>query len=115
MSTSPPVVDGNMAYFHHYWSDEVYSYNPEKQSWSSLPQCPYKLFSLAVVNGLLTTIGGGGVINPANQLFSLTAERKWVEHFPPMPTKRFAAVVVCSTKFLVAAGGGGTHKSSPVR
>jgi len=106
MSRPSSVVDGNMAYFHHYESNVVYSYNSEKQTWSSLPQCPYKLFSLAVVSGLLTTIGGsiiGG--DTTNQLSSLTGERKWVKHFPPMPTKRRAAATVCSRKSLVVAGG----------
>jgi len=35
-------------------------------------------------------------------------ERKWVEHFPPMPTKRFGAAAVCSGKSLVVAGGDST-------
>jgi len=99
-----------MAYFHHYESNVVYVYscNSENQTWSSLPQCSYAYFSLAVVNGLLTTIGG----DTTNQLFSLTGERKWVEHFPPMPTKRYGAAAVCSGKSLVVAGGDNEKFSS---
>ena len=33
------------------------------------------------------------------------AIRKWVEHFPPMPTGHKYAVVFCSGKALVVAGG----------
>jgi len=78
------VVDGNMAYFHSCGYKDVYSYNSEKQTWSTLPQCPRTRSSLAVVNGLLTAIGGyDGNLNDTNQLSSLTGERKWVEHFPP--------------------------------
>jgi len=48
MSRPSSVVDGNMAYFQKYESKDVYSYNSEKQTWSSLPQCPYTYCSLAV-------------------------------------------------------------------
>jgi len=105
MSRPSCVVDGNMAYFRKSGSKDMYSYNSEKQTWSSLPQCPYMSCSLAVVNGLLTTIGG----YITNQLFSLTGERKWVEHFPPMPTKSQGAAAVCSGKSLVVAGGCNNH------
>ena len=115
MTRPSSVVDGNMAYFNSCWSSDVYSYNSEKQTWSALPQCPPRFSSLAIVNGLLTTIGGKLGRNITNQLFSLTGERKWVEHFPPMPTKRYGAAVVhmCSGKCLVAAGGVGEQTSYP--
>ena len=109
MTATSPVVDGNMAYFNNYTSNGVYSYDSEKQMWSSLPQSPHSNCSLAVVNGLLTAIGGrieGRLgINATNQLFSLTGEGKWVERFPPMPTKRYGTAAVCSGKSLVVAGG----------
>ena len=104
------VVDGNMAYFNNYDSNDVYSYHSEKQKWSSFPQSPHSQCSMAVVSGLLTTIGGkigGWLGDGTNQLFSLTGEGKWVERFPPMPTKRFSTAAVCSGKSLVVAGGGG--------
>ena len=101
------VVDGNMAYFNPAGSYGVYSYNSEKQTWSSLPECPSNLPSLVVVNGFLTAIGGRLGTDATNQLLSLTAERKWVEQFPPMLTKRFLTAAVCSGKSLVVAGGRG--------
>ena len=46
-----------------------------------------------------------------NTLLSLVASEgsrwKWVEHFPPMPTRRVFTAVVCSGKALVVAGGKG--------
>ena len=106
------VVDGNMAYFNTYDSDIVYSYDSEKQMWSSLPHSPHSYCSLSVVSGLLTAIGGGLGRNITNQLLSLTGEGKWVEHFPPMPTKRYGTAAVCSGKSLVVAGGsGGDHNA----
>ena len=119
------VVDGNMAYFNDYDSNGVHSYDSEKQKWSSLPQSPHRHCSLAVVSGLLTAIGGqpgmtnvllnairGGLdihatMNVTKQLLSLTGKGKWVERFPPMPTKRYGTAAVCSGKSLVVAGGGG--------
>ena len=107
MSRPSCVVDGNMAYFNpcSYNSKDVYSYDYEKQMWSSLPQSPHSYCSLAVVSGLLTTIGGVSGRNATNQLLSLTGEGKWVERFPPMPTKRYGTAAVCSGKSLVVAGG----------
>ena len=65
--------------------------------------------TLAVVHGLLTAIGGCTYMWLAtqytNHLISLTGERKWVERFPPMPTKRYATAAVSSGKSLVVAGG----------
>ena len=116
---SSSVVDGNMAYFNPYHTNDVYCYNSEKQTWSSLPQCPHSYSSLAVVNGLLTAIGGrgrnGGLLGSSatNQLLSLTGdrERKWVKKFPSMPTKRYGSATVRSGKSLVVAGGE-TERSS---
>jgi len=101
------VVNGNVAYINPFGSNDVYSYDSRKQTWSRLPQCPHRHSSLAVVKGLLTAIGGELGRNVTNQLFSLTGESKWVEHFPPMTTKRCGTAVVCSGKSLVAAGGYG--------
>ena len=111
MSKPSCVVDGNMAFFNDYTSKDVYSYDSEKQIWSSLPQSPHSYCSLAVVSGLLTAIGGGSGKHATNQLFSLTGEGKWVERFLPMPTKRYGTAAGCSGKSLVVAGGsGGDHK-----
>ena len=111
MSKPSCVVDGNMVYFNNYNSNGVYSYDSEKQMWSSLPQSPHSLCSLAVVSGLLTAIGGGPGKHTTNQLFSLTGEGKWVERFPTMPTKRYGTAAVCSGKSLVVAGGGEDYKT----
>ena len=111
MSRPSCVVDGNMAYFSSLHSNNVYSYDSEKQRWSSLPQSSHGFCSLAVVSGLLTAIGGVLGIIVTNQLFSLTGEGKWVECFSPMPTKRYGTAAVSSGKSLVVAGGsGGDHK-----
>ena len=108
------AVDGNMAYFNTSQSNGVHSYDSEEQMWSPIPQTPQRNCSLAVVSGLLTAIGGSGMLgtNATNQLLSLTGAGKWVEHFPPMPTKCYGTAAVCSGKSLVVAGGcGGDHNA----
>ena len=108
------AVDGSVAYFNPCSSGtckfDIYSY--ETGTWSTLPRCGRWEFAMAVINGLLTVIGGLRSVRPlhCDSLVSLIGdgqERKWVEHFPPMPTKRAKPAVVCSGKSLVVAGGDG--------
>ena len=105
------TVCGNMAYFRRAFTGQVMSYNPSTKEWfNSLPECPTIHFSLAVVNNLITAVGGVQDYNYTNTLFSCKeggGRQKWVEHFPPMPTKRKLTAVVCKEKVLVVAGGEG--------
>ena len=115
------IVDGHMIYFRT--GVVIYSYDKKTNSQYLLPECPYSDCSIAVVDGLLTTIGG----KELNQLFSLTTkraeqiiggkglsqlfslttkrvgkrvgqqeERRWTEEFPPMPTKRNSTTALCT-------------------
>ena len=73
---------------------------------------PPLLQSSSSAYGLLTAVGGKQSGKPTNTLLSLTGEgskRKWSEHFPPMPTKRYLTAVVCSGRSLVVAGGQVDH------
>ena len=102
---------GNMAFFGPYDSSHVHSYNSETEEWFTFPRCSKEHFSLAAINGIVTAVGGRQSSNCTNTLLSLTAskggKRKWVEHFPPMPTKREFNAVTCSGKDLLVAGGRG--------
>ena len=102
------VVDGNVAYF-MMQTGETYSYN---KRWSELPECPCYGSSLAVISGLLTAIGGYNCGELQNKLFSIVDD-KWVEPFPPMPTKRSHTAAVTTQHHLIVAGGkDGNHRSS---
>ena len=94
------VVDGNVAYFIDQYG-QTYSYI---KSWSALPECPYRGSSLAVVGDHITAIGGCSIGVPQNKLLSI-ADKKWVEHFPPMPTERWCTVAVSTRHHLIVAGG----------
>ena len=101
------VVDGSVAYFRPSLSNSVFAYNSTNNKWSELPKCPNSDFSLAMVNSCLTAIGGETSNDEVtNSLLSLT-DNKWTKQFPPMPTKRWSTVVVCSGRSLVVAGGVG--------
>ena len=103
------TVDGSVAYFQlgGYGARKVFAYNSTSHKWSELPMCPYHMygFSIAVVNGHLTAIGGKTPnLQVTNSLLSLT-DSKWTERFPPMPTKRWFSTTVSSSSSLVVAGG----------
>ena len=105
------VSHDKMAYFNPCLSTAVYQF--EEDQWTALPKCPHYHSALTVINEQLTTVGGshgrhGG--DPTNSLASLTGEgkdRKWVEHFPRMPTSRYNLAAVCRGTSLIAAGGRG--------
>ena len=104
------ITDGNTAYFSE--SGHVYEYDSKGEKWSKLPKCPQRYGSLAIVKSLLTAVGGKQSDKLTNTLLSLSGEgsrRKWSEHFPPMPTKRYSTAVVCSGRSLVVAGGKGDN------
>lgn len=114
MSRGAVTIHSNMAYFACFSSNRVHVYQCQmgRDRWVSLPKGPYMNFSLAIVNGFVTTIGGckniGG--EPTNTLLSLMTEgnkKKWLESFPPMPTHRQETAVVSTEHFLVVMGGRG--------
>ena len=104
------VSHDKMAYFNPRGS-AVYQF--EEDQWTALPKCPHYHSALTVVNEQLTTVGGSHDRlgkEPTNSLASLTGEgkdRKWVEHFPRMPTSRYLLAAVCRGTSLIAAGGYG--------
>ena len=99
------VVYGNSAFFA--CGNQVYSYQNifGNEQWSQLPDNPNRYFGLAVIDGLVTSVGGDG---PTNTLLSLTGEgekKEWSEVFPPMPTPRSYVTCVTTEQALVVAGG----------
>ena len=107
------VVHENTVYINSGGSRKVYScqMTAEGLLWSTLPDSRYEFFSLAVIEGVLTCVGGrsGGYGGPrTNTLHSLTRgghKRQWSEVFPPMPTARSGTASVTTEQALVVAGG----------
>ena len=104
------VVEGNTVYISPHLSNVVYSCRviSGDQQWFTLARHPYRNFSLVLVNGLLTSVGGHGSSGYINSLFSLTGEggkRQWSEVFPAMPTPRSDTASVTTKQALIVAGG----------
>ena len=107
------VVGGNTVYVKTSSirsTENIYSYDVISDSWSQLPNCVHKNGSIAVINSWLTTVGGQSYFNYSNKLFSLTGKvsgRRWIQLFPPMPTKRRSTTSLCTGTTLIVAGGRG--------
>ena len=98
------VVDGNTAYFVSGLSHSVYSYHTVLGEWTQLADNPNQGCGLAIIDGLLTTVGGTNTASTDTSLVSLSGEgistntllrlcgegrgKEWSEVFPPMPTPR---------------------------
>ena len=100
------VVNGDVAYFMN-WDGRTCSFNSSTGRWSQLPKCPCLGSSLAVIRGLLTAIGGWNQGEEQNKLLSIVDDgnKKWVEHFPPRPTKSYNTAAVTTKQHLIVAGG----------
>ena len=102
------AVDGNTAYFRPSKTTRVHSY--QNEHWCRLPDNPDAAFSLVLIDGLLTSVGGRDSNGPTNALLSLTGEgerKQWSEVFPPMPTPRHSTACITTEKALVVTGGYG--------
>ena len=107
------VVHEKTAYFAPACSTKILSYQNSdgNEQWSQLLDNPNSDSVLAIIDGLLTSVGGRHVCDQTNTLLSLTTEgnrRKWSELFPPMPTPRSCAACVATEHNVVVAGGLGT-------
>ena len=106
MTRGATTVIGHMAYFMNV-SGMLRAYDSQRQQWVWKLQYHFWYSSLAVVRGLVTAIGGQDS-RPTNKLMSVAEEggdKKWVEKYPPMPTKRYYTATVTTENSLVVAGG----------
>ena len=116
------AVLGRVTYFYSYLKNKIMMYDSETGKWAILPECPKTSVSIAVVNGLLTAIGGRQSGNDTKSLLSLThkswlgrSQQKWTEQFPPMTYHHNLPAVACTSTSLIVAGGEGTdEKRAPV-
>ena len=108
------AVSGEIAYF---CSDSVSDtkilmYDSMTEQWTVLPKCPKDNFSIAVVNGQLTAIGGRltHFDTATKLLLSLSHQQKWIEQFPPMTFCHNNPAVATTANSLIVAGGWGPDK-----
>ena len=108
MRRGSAAADSNVAYFNGGGSTTVHSYDSSTLEWCRLPATPHTHFTLAVVQHILTMVGGQISGKTTDSLLSLMGEgrdKKWLPNLPAMPTKRYYTAVVCSGRSLIVAGG----------
>ena len=106
MCRGAAVVHGDTAYIRPAGTNMLYSYKniAGKEEWSQLPQNCCENFGLAVVDNVLTSVGGMKN-GPSNALLSLNNKKQWCKIFPPMPTPRCSSACATTMQVLVVAGG----------
>ena len=92
-------------------SKTVIMYDPQKDSYDTLPPYTCKWFSIAAVNNQLVLVGGVDIqtTKNTNQLGVWNEQSKsWTHPLPPMTTACYSpSVVTHNNKWLVVMGGGG--------
>ena len=124
------VIDNNLVYCKYEPTSKLYAYHIPSSSWSPIPDCPTEGFTIAIIDGILTTVGGfgDGAKKYTNKLFSLIGKshslvprssstweqgyegsgtRYWTEKFPAMPTKHYAVSTLCTGTALIVMEGAG--------
>ena len=100
------VVRQDSAFIRPVNSHTVYHYQniSGKEHWSMMPDNPNWNFGLAVIEGLLTSVGGS-----TKSLLSLVqadvGRWQWQPIFPPLPSRRSKVACVTTENTLVVAGG----------
>ena len=110
MRRGSAVVDRSTVYIIPAGLLKIYSCQITSQDlqWSTLPETKYNNPSLAVIDGILTTVGGEQYLKWTNSLLSLNergGRRRWSKIFPAMPTPRNQTVSVTTQQTLIVAGG----------
>ena len=116
------AVSGDMVYLCDGRSGKILlMFNSRRGQWTVLPECNKQFFSIAVVNGLLTAIGGKVTFRATNTLLSISLDtpdisrEKWIEKLPPMTYCHNApAVITIDTSLIVAGGFGPDQEKAPV-
>ena len=99
------TVFQNVVYFKYFWGKHIISYDFDSKRWCELPTCPNSSFSMAMIDGHLTIIGGKTPnLDPTNSLLSFI-NSVWTEKFPPMPTKRYWTIAVIENGSIIVLGG----------
>ena len=106
MKRGSATTDDQFAYFTPLASNSVHRYQWSTEKWEQLRSPPCRIFGLVIIDGELTAVGGEDGYRYTNKLFTLRQGR-WVEHYPPMNTKRSITAVVSTSdsNFIVVIGG----------
>ena len=114
MNMGAAVVDRNYVYFVLKSSRDVYGYLLDDDKWYQYPKCPYYYTGLAMINNVLTAVGGStsdpGVYSK-NDSYQKTStllcliNMMWVQWFAPLNIARCDHAVINNDHCVIAAGG----------
>ena len=107
MTRGSSTIIEETVYVNPYNSRNVYAFHCNTTQWSTLPQCPYIEPTLTTINSMLTAVGGNDTTSEYMTTNKVITRRdhKWVELYPPMPTKRYKAAVLSTTTHVAVMGG----------
>ena len=102
------AASGGVVYFcHQVANTAIFMFTIATEKWAVI-QCPKTNPSIALVNGLLTAIGGQESSVSTKTLLSYSTDReevgKWSEVFPPMEYTHTCASVSCTNTYLIVVG-----------
>ena len=96
---------------------KILKFDSTSERWTILPECPDRRnFSIEIVDGHLTAIGGRASKKATKTLLSLLHDEsgaslsEWIEQFPKMKCYHFNPAVVSTAASLIVAGGGGPNE-----
>lgn len=100
----------NCVFFSKALTGDVIGYNVEKKEWFTLPRCPHCHFTLAVVDGLVTAVGGEVSFKVTKSILSFSEDTTpstghWGELIPEMNVARKSPAVVTTPTYMVVGGG----------
>ena len=94
-------------------SSKIYEYEILENVWSNEIECPRTHFSLAVIDGLITLVGGGtthpgqAFVIGMNTLLSLVDNaggKQWSEFYKPMQNRRRNPATASNSRYFIVAG-----------
>ena len=98
-----------MAFFNPGLTSIVYIYDSTTKDWSELPHCLHLGFTLVAIDNMVTAVGGNKELYTAGNALLSFSKGSWVEIYPAMSTKRYFPAAVCTSHYLVVAGGCGEN------
>ena len=117
---SVAVTDGVAYFCDAVRNNRVLMYTLRTRQWTELPICPKSFFSIAIVNGMLTAIGGKTAHGDQKSLLCLPEHRhldqvqiaqlKWNEKLPRMNHFHNNPAIATTKSSLIVAGGFSSEK-----
>ena len=110
LSGTTAVARQSYVFFSKVLTGDVIGYNVEKNEWFTLPRCPQSHFTLAIVDSLVTAVGGEMAFRVTKSVLSFSEDTSpstghWGELIPEMKYARKSPAVVTTPHYMIVGGG----------